>query len=565
MTLTLVQIRRWDAGAVRSVAAAAAARAGSAEAAAAALQSMPVWRRWSGAAADGAARAVAATGGALREHAAEAGAVADAARRAADAIERIQAELRRLGSEPDPAGLRRLVAAAGAVDTDLARSLGWCRVPAPEAPRPQAPPAESAAAEEFNRWWNTLSRAEKDRLIAADPLRWGDRDGVPCSDRDTANRILMEHDIARVEQAATRRGVAVSAVTADPDGHGLESVDITRYRNAVEVRRALNGARDDTGADTLLVIYRPEAFGGRGRAAIALGDPDLAADTAVVVPGTGNSVTGGWLREVDATSLYREMDRAEPRSNRSVVAWMGYQTPDSLADLRVTQPDLARRGGAALAADVDALLATRRAPGHLTVIGHSYGATTVADAAAGSGMRADDVVLVGCPGTDLARSAADFGLPGHVYVGAASTDPVTGLAGLPGHLPLTGLAGLPGHLPLTGLAGLEIGLGADPAADGFGSTRFKAEVPGPSTPVGDHGGYFDDGSESLYSMVDVVCGHGADLQAHGMTAPHRMPVLGPLAAPLGLPSWSDPLDDPELLRPGTGGHRHQPITAEPPR
>ena len=36
-------------------------------------------------------------------------------------------------------------------------------------------------------------------------------------------------------------------------------------------------------------------------------------------------------------------------------------------------------------------------------------------------------------------------------------------------------------------------------------------------------------------------------------------------APLGLPSWSDPLDDPELLRPGTGGHRHQPITAEPPR
>ena len=44
---------------------------------------------------------------------------------------------------------------------------------------------------------------------------------------------------------------------------------------------------------------------------------------------------------------------------------------------------------------------------HVTVIGHSYGSTTVADAAAGSGMRANDVVLVGCPGTDLAQSADD--------------------------------------------------------------------------------------------------------------------------------------------------------------
>jgi hypothetical protein len=46
-------------------------------------------------------------------------------------------------------------------------------------------------------------------------------------------------------------------------------------------------------------------------------------------------------------------------------------------------------------------------------------------------MCADDVVLIGSPGTDLADSAADFNLPegGHVYVGAASTDPITHLGG----------------------------------------------------------------------------------------------------------------------------------------
>ena len=62
----------------------------------------------------------------------------------------------------------------------------------------------------------------------------------------------------------------------------------------------------------------------------------------------------------------------------------------------------------------------------MTVIGHSYGSTTVADAFAGSGMHANDAVLLGCPGTDLARSAADFNLDGgNVYVGSASTDPVS--------------------------------------------------------------------------------------------------------------------------------------------
>jgi len=65
-------------------------------------------------------------------------------------------------------------------------------------------------------------------------------------------------------------------------------------------------------------------------------------------------------------------------------------------------------------------------PEHITVIGHSYGATTVADAFAHSGMHANDAVLLGCPGTDLAHSAADFHLDGgHVYVGSASTDPIS--------------------------------------------------------------------------------------------------------------------------------------------
>jgi pimeloyl-ACP methyl ester carboxylesterase len=231
----------------------------------------------------------------------------------------------------------------------------------------------------------------------------------------------------------------------------------------------------------------------------------------------------------------------------SVLAWMGYDAPDAITDPRIAQTALARRGGELLAADVNALTLTRHGPSHVTVIGHSYGATTVADAAAGHGMRADDVVLVGAPGTDLAHSAADFGLPagGHVYVGAAATDPVTNLAGIPGRFPGT-------ELPLG-----RAGLGADPAADGFGSTRFKSEFGGWSwEPWADHDRYFESGSESLFSIAAIASGQGDELQEHGMTAPHRESILGPWATRLGLPSWSVPLMDPELLRPATTGHHH---------
>ena len=195
---------------------------------------------------------------------------------------------------------------------------------------------------------------------------------------------------------------------------------------------------------------------------------------------------------------------------------------------------MARTGGQALAADVNALAVTHAGPpAHVTVIGSSYGSTTVADAASTSGMHADNVVLVGCPGTDMAHSADDFHLPagGHLFVGAASADAVTWS---------------PGHVSGPGLHGPTVlGLGDDPAVDGYGSTRFKAEVPGFSVnPVRDHSHYFDDGSESLFSIADVVSGHGDALQRDGMTAHHR--------GEYGVGGWVDP----EFLRTPTSGHRH---------
>ena len=591
VTMMPADIDRWDPGEVQAVSRAATTRAESADAAAAALAQLPGLATWSGVAGEAARAAIEVTRLALDTHARESRAVARAADAAAVDIARLKAQLGYLDDDVRAAGLMidrdagtvlpanrfhgttgqfatkagpmmdrldEILAAATEVDDQLAHAIAMADAvfPMPEIPR-------AMTAEDTVKWWESLNPIARNQLLEHNPVELGQRDGVPAMDRSMANVNAMTDDLERIERTAATYRVPVEQVLAQPHQFQRSRDDVVRYTVARHVKAGMEDNRAQTGAEILLLCYRPGDFGGQGRATIAIGDPDDAEHTAVLVPGTGNSVANGWFGRSDAAAQFynetvaatTESDRAANRTASgavSVLAWMGYDAPDAITDPRVAQTALARRGGELLAADVNALTLTHHGPSHVTVVGHSYGATTVANAAAGYGMRADDVVLVGAPGTDLAHSAADFGLPagGRVYVGAAATDPVTNLAGVPGHIPGT-------DLPLG-----RTGLGADPAADGFGSTRFKSEFGGWSfEPWADHDRYFESGSESLFSIAAVASGRGTELQEFGMTAPHRESVLGPWAARLGLPSWSVPLTDPELLRPATTGHHHRPLRA----
>lgn len=387
---------------------------------------------------------------------------------------------------------------------------------------------------EVRDWWNSLSPADRDWVVAERPEMIGNLNGVPVKFRSRANELTMTNDVERVRNRAAVTGVTVEQVMADPDRFGLTPTDVVRYRNAVAVGEGLRRNRDKTDVDGFLYVYEPEAFDGQGRAAIAIGNPDEADNTAVVVPGTSHSVTEGWLSSDDALNVYDETSAADRGRSTAVVAWMGYDAPNSLFDPQVAQVGNARDGGRLLANDVNALETTNLGDPHVTVIGHSYGSTTVADACAGYGLRADDVVLIGSPGTDLARNADDFNLAegGHVFVGAASTDPITLLGGI-----------AQAHVPWTGVT---VGLGEDPAADIFGSTRFKAEIDGVTPPWLDHSGYLVRGSESMFSIGDVASGHGDALERDGMTADHRFTIPG-----------VDYEVDPELFRIPTGEHYHR--------
>lgn len=189
----------------------------------------------------------------------------------------------------------------------------------------------------------------------------------------------------------------------DPAKFGLSATDVTRYQNANETKLGLDHDAGDPlhPKPVYLFAYDPTAFGGKGRAAIAIGNPDTAKNTAVIVPGTSSSVKGGWLHDGhnDAINLFEQANAADPHNPTAVIAWMGYDAPNGFDDVqRISTPALARVGSASLAQDVNGLWATHLGAGqHVTVLGHSYGSTTVADAFAMHNMHANDAVLLGCP------------------------------------------------------------------------------------------------------------------------------------------------------------------------
>lgn len=442
------------------------------------------------------------------------------------------------------------------------------------------------------RWWDSLSANQKQLLIDQHPYELGNLNGIPADVRDSVNQAAMKDDLRRVEDVARQRGLVPSAlrdsalnnrdaaVFTHPGDYGLCATDIIRYQNAAKTNDFLERDEKPDELPVMLWAYDPLAFSGKGRAAIAIGNPDKARNTAVIVPGTNSSVRGGWMSDGtdDAINLYRQSARADPENPTAVLAWMGYDAPEFETQWQqaVTDPSnleqvgtpwRARQAGALLAADVNGLAATHDAstPRHVTVLGHSYGSTTVADAFANSGMRANDAVLTGSPGTDLARSAVDFHLDGgRLYVGAASTDAISWIGDAGSGLPNALNATL--DQPLGPLAGL----GADPAYAGFGAVRFHAEVAGSHSVMPwftDHSHYYDVGSEALHNITEIVTGHGGRLAGEGMLAPDRAAVRITIPLQVHTPFGTVSLPhvgiqmpvpvDPEWDRPGrsvTNGH-----------
>jgi len=444
VSLTVEQIRRWDAEAVRTVALAAGARAQALAVATDGLAVLPGFGSWQGEAATAARVAIARTRAELEAAGRQAAAVAEAAGRAASGIEGVQAELRGLtveaalsGCEIDPVANRimarpwesrsavpalqhrldSIVEQANSLDSELATALGssdGLAASGPSDARSRPLPEDPRA---FSELWQRLSRTERDQLYGRDPAI-ANHPGMPVGNPHTAGK---DHYLRRyLAEELVRAQAAGSADLAD-----LQALD-----------RVLAAHPD-------IRLMLLDTTGERLRAAFAAGNPDTATHVSVSVPGmnttVADSVDGMATEAIGLRQLASRQLAWVPARSRETVAtigWIGYPAPqirarDGLAGMmrgavEVSHDDVA----AAAAQDLSRFFAGIQAardvgPAHLTAIGHSYGSLTTGLALQVPGTHGvSDAVFYGSPGIG-ASAPADLGLaPGHVFAMATPDDPI---------------------------------------------------------------------------------------------------------------------------------------------
>jgi len=372
------------------------------------------------------------------------------------------------------------VALAQWSDTATAARLGGLFPGSPAIPpgpvglTPAAPPDTGPL--DVAAWWRGLSPATRHWLIDTRPELIGNLDGVPADARDLANRARLSRLLAG---PATPHRAALLGIQARLAGLG-------------PTRAYLLGLSAD----------------GRGRAILALGDPDTADHVVTYVPGLGGGLDGSADEVTRAGHLSAAAGRAAPDRRTSVIAWLGYDAPASLPE--AARIDDAVHAEPALHRFQAGLRATHLgAASHNTVIGLSYGTTVVGLTGHGPGLEADDMVLVGSPGVGVAH-AADLGLdPAHVWASTARHDVINAAADprdalRPDLNPLL--------RPLVGEHTDRLWYGPSPAGRGFGAHVF-ASAPGSGLdPVGAHLAYFDEGNPALAAMADIAVGAYADVR-----------------------------------------------------
>jgi hypothetical protein len=370
-------------------------------------------------------------------------------------------------------------AAAGRLDQLLALLQAPAEAPGPDRPACTASPAE------VRRWWAGLTPAERLWLLATEPAWLGPLDGIPVADRDAANRLLLDDRRAELDRAI-----------AAADGRELH-----RLRG---LRRGLDALSDRLAADGgprayLLRLDLTE----EGRAVVALGDPDRAANVLTQVPGM----------TADLASFGGELSRAErvavraaelgPGEATSAVLWLDYDAPDFLDEAASARQ--ADAGVPALRRFQEGLRASHDGPAaRQTLLGHSYGSLVVGRAAATPGLDADSVVFVGSPGVGVG-SAAQLRVPaGEVWSSTSHSDIIQYTAVAPASLPrdLAVAATVPvaGPWLAFGRPEHDLWFGPNPSDPAFGARVFSSQDDG------GHLGYWDRGRPALDALAAITLG-----------------------------------------------------------
>ncbi len=354
--------------------------------------------------------------------------------------------------------IRQLVADADGVDRDLAAAIQTADGaspgptpnggPPPNLPKP--PPAEAKPAD-LRKWWDSLTPQQQTDYIDHDPAAI-DRDGIPSDIRDAGNRIRLPHELAVTESTLkdakgreSNYWEQVNLHPGDIDKLGDPPGDLSRAQGRLDDLNGIRSALYPTNADGSPRPIKPEdrrslilldttsnprhVFG-----AIGIGDVDNATHLGVTTGGVGTNASSLSGMADEATNLRHTTHDIlawahDPNPDSvATVAWVGYEPPSGMDDVRVTNDSLARAAAPHLTSFFNGLGATTENPNQqITAFGHSYGSLVTSLALQG-GTPVKDVVFYGSPGLELGH-ASDLHLAqgGHAYYEQTPDDPIRGV------------------------------------------------------------------------------------------------------------------------------------------
>lgn len=331
---------------------------------------------------------------------------------------------------------------------------GGAPVLAAGAPTGTVPPAaqdflqglDDMTPAQVNAAWAGLDQATRDWLIHNKPVRIGNLDGIPFTDRDAANRREMNRLLDTYDRAMadareqypwwpeSHRGLAFEASGLDPES-------LVALRN---LRREL-GEHPDGQLAALDVAHE-----GAVRAAFSIGNLDTATNIGVYVPGIGSRISNGVFSQPEDNNRLDSLDKMRAirdragdmlrkagsgdASNVAQVYWLDYSAPagtpvslDALLAGPALRTNRAEEGGVNLAGFGDGLDAVNGGA-RTTVMAHSYGSVTAGFGLTQTGAY-DSFVAFGSPGLDADNI---LGRPSTTYrdLGGGSSFVVPGADGI---------------------------------------------------------------------------------------------------------------------------------------
>lgn len=351
-------------------------------------------------------------------------------------------------------------------------------------------PARGSAPVDVKKWWDSLSPMQRESLLYTHAAEIGALDGVPAVDRDRANRSVLAETKGRLDAEKQR----LEARGDDRSGEEDDRLDALNDKlggiAAIEQRLSVT---DPAKAEAYLLGIDTQ---GNGRAIVAIGNPDTAANVATYVPGTESRLgnVGGTMRNSE-----KMLDAANSVGSPSTaaIAWVGYDAPQSIFPDAVGE-SYAENAKKDLDRFQDGLRATHQGPpSHNVLIGHSYGSTVIGHTARTEGLDANAVVFVGSPG--VGTGVSNVGQlnfpPDQVYATVADNDMIH-------------QTNSPTSFGDPMGAAMDV-LGADPADPRFGARVFASEPGtdgGPFGSVAAHGEYWRERSTSLRNMGFIIAG-----------------------------------------------------------